>query len=275
MLKGAIDSVHFQRVGGWVYSEQGSVRGATVLAFVDDRCVGAGTVDLFRPDLEKAGLGDGYLGFSFAISLPDVSEIGKLAVKLENSDAFLLPRAARINTPSRFESFQASRHNVKSIDWMRSLGWVGTLEYTFLKYMLQLGVFEYSLIKQKSPSEPNSALLDPAAIATEYLRLMALSPVTVKTLASRTSTSAADIRAAVTSAVSEPEQVVAILAGKPSSISVIEGSQEDSVLPTSMDGAISYSLGPDRLVFVNLLSAFHFGTESGDIPITIFAASAS
>jgi hypothetical protein len=274
MLKGAIDQVHFQRVGGWIHSEQGSVRGATVLAFVDDRCVGAGTVDLFRPDLEEAGLGDGYLGFSFPISLPDASEIGKLAVKLENSDAVLLPRSARIKTPTRFESFQRIRHSVPSIDWMRSLGWVNTLEYTFLKYVLQLGIFEYSLVKPKATDETSHDLIDANKIATEYLRLISLSPSPVTTLTLNMA-AAMDIRAAVTNAIDGPIPVVGILAARACSVSIIEGSHEDAILPPTTDGAISYSLGPDRLVFLNLLCAFSFEKDSTDIPITIFAAASS
>ncbi len=43
MLKGAIDHISPNEIGGWIYSATASLRNHTVLAFIDDACIGAGS----------------------------------------------------------------------------------------------------------------------------------------------------------------------------------------------------------------------------------------
>src|SRR5438067_13797821 len=96
MLRGAIDLTTPDMIGGWIYSEAFGVRGLPVLAFLDDICVGAGKVTEFRRDLAEAGLGDGYLGFKFHISVSSPEDVRRVVVKLESSDALLVQQGSRI-----------------------------------------------------------------------------------------------------------------------------------------------------------------------------------
>lgn len=274
MLRGAIDNVHHERVGGWLYSDQTSLRGATVLAFVDDQCVGSGTVAEFRKDLVDVGLGDGYLGFTFPISLPDPSDTGRLTVRLENSDAVLLPAHAKVSTPPRSHVLARLHHTGDSVEWMRSRGWLDNMQYTSLKYLTQLGVFEYSLVTPKSQTQPHKGTLDAKIIATDCLSLLALSDSPVQAIAYQAS-DAPSMLTAVTGTVSQAIPVVAILAEQSGALAVVEGSHNDRMLPASCEGAISYPIGPDRLLFVNLLCALTFEKDAVGIPLTIFATSAT
>jgi hypothetical protein len=100
MIRGAIDSIHPDKIGGWIYSEIGSLRGKKVLAFVGGQCVGSGEVGLFRQDLADAGLDGGYVGFSFDISLPSRDRLPSVIVSLENSDLFLKQPDAVVGAPA-------------------------------------------------------------------------------------------------------------------------------------------------------------------------------
>ena len=98
MIRGAIDLVTNDRVQGWLFSSEVSLRDRTVLAFVGRRCVGAGTLGVFRNDLKAAGLGDGYSGFAVRITLAGPAELSSIVIRLENSDLTLLqPETAVIS----------------------------------------------------------------------------------------------------------------------------------------------------------------------------------
>ncbi|ESQ88888.1 hypothetical protein ABAC460_13995 [Asticcacaulis sp. AC460] len=100
MIRGAIDSVHPDKIGGWIYSEIGSLRGKKVLAFVGGLCVGSGEIGLFRQDLADAGLDEGYVGFNFDITLPSRDKLSSVVVSLENSDLFLKQADAVVGAPA-------------------------------------------------------------------------------------------------------------------------------------------------------------------------------
>ncbi len=146
MLRGAIDLVRQDQIGGWLYSDVGEVDNRVVLAFVDDQCVGSGPLGLMREDLKAAGLGDGRLGFSFGISLQDDADLPRVMVKIDGSDVFLLQQTATIARP---ELFLPVFTTLDRIEWMRSKGLLAPSEITFLKYIQQLGAFEYSLVQVK------------------------------------------------------------------------------------------------------------------------------
>jgi hypothetical protein len=96
MLRGAIEGVTHDAIFGWVYAAEVPLRGRTVLAFLDDRCIGSGKIEIFRQDLKNARLGDGYCGFHFGLTYPGRAEPGRVVVKLEGADAVLLQRGSRI-----------------------------------------------------------------------------------------------------------------------------------------------------------------------------------
>ncbi len=94
MLIGAIESSSPDHVSGWIHSGAADVGGALLLAFLDQRCVGAGRVEIFRQDLADAGLGDGRRGFHFPIQVPRPEDALRVAVRLDLSEVYLLQREA-------------------------------------------------------------------------------------------------------------------------------------------------------------------------------------
>ena len=99
MIRGAIESVTRNRVFGWIWSPDFALNGRTVLAFLDDVCIGAGKIDGFRQDLKDAGLGDGQAGFNFNLTYPNHLDAPRVVVKIEGSDVVLVQRRARIMPP--------------------------------------------------------------------------------------------------------------------------------------------------------------------------------
>lgn len=270
MLKGSIDSVHHERVGGWIHSDKADLREATILAFVDDRCVGAGQVGVFRQDLRDANVGDGYSGFSFPISLAEPTDADRLYVKLEGSDAILIPRNAKIEVPDRASMFGSSIHDDNSIEWMRSRGWLANEDYNFLKYVTQMGVYDLSLIEPRSKERPTSAMLEYKAAGQTLLSLLTLSANGIEVLSCSVKRPDELIKQ-ITTRLPRALPVVAIYTAQPSMVAVVEGSHKDRS-NTSTDGAISYSTGPDRLLFLNLLCAFEFPENFGQEPLTVIFA---
>lgn len=96
MLRGAIELVTDDTIAGWVYSPDVELRGRTVLAFLDDFCIGSGRVEVFRQDIRDARLGSGHAGFQFGLTYRGKPEPARVFVKLEGSDAVILRRGARI-----------------------------------------------------------------------------------------------------------------------------------------------------------------------------------
>ena len=90
MIRGAIEVAEPTRVAGWIVSSASPLRGMPVLAFSGAKCVGSGTVEVFRRDLLMANLGDGYAGFDFAIALADNQDIASVVIRLDHCDAAIL-----------------------------------------------------------------------------------------------------------------------------------------------------------------------------------------
>jgi hypothetical protein len=222
-----------------------------VLAFVDEKCVGAGTVENFRQDLADAGLGDGHLGFSFPIALADPADVGRVTVKLENSEAIFLPPKSKVVSPSRFNQFAEVHHSLESIEWMRSRGWLTPLENTFLRSVTQLGVFEYSLVKPKSEGGTQGEIVDARAVAENYLQIAAMSIAKVDVVTTPAQ-SASSIIGILTSQATKPLPIVGLVSDCPGTLSIVEGSHTDISVTSEFGDAIAYTVGPDRLLFLNI-----------------------
>jgi hypothetical protein len=90
MIRGAIETASRSTVSGWLYSQKFNLHGQLLLAFVGDRHVGSGRIEIFRKDLLQAGLGDGYSGFYFAVELRPGETPESMTVRLEECDLALL-----------------------------------------------------------------------------------------------------------------------------------------------------------------------------------------
>jgi hypothetical protein len=254
MLRGAIDLVQSDRIGGWIYSDVGEVGDRTVLAYVGGQCVGAGRVDLLREDLRAAGLGDGRLGFSFGISLEDPTDLPRVVVKLDGSDLALLQPSA---TVAKAELFQPSLANLERVDWMRQKGMLAPSEVSFLKYLQQLSAFDYSLVQARGQGAAKSELADVRATAQNLFDLVSLRRADLRET-ELTLRHAEEIALAVFTEGGNPFSIVAIHAAEPGVVAVVEGSHEDPAKNVNFDGAIDYHFGPDRLLLLDLNARFRF-----------------
>jgi hypothetical protein len=271
MLRGAIDLIHPDRIGGWIYSETGSVGGLTMLAFVDGTCVGSGAVEVFRKDLAEAGLGDGHLGFSFPISLPNSEDLNRVIVRLDGSDLVLLQSTSKIVATKTADSFKPLIHSSDSIEWMRSSGWLAPAEFTFLKYVQQIGAYDYSLRQPKSTNQQSTDLVDPLVAAQPMFDLLFLRRALIVDIGVPASESA-NLIDLVLAATKRPLPIVAVTCFDVGSISVLEGSQSDGQAPESLLGAVDYPYGPDRLLFLNLNCVFSVRPGPSSASLRILAA---
>ncbi len=267
MLRGAIDLVNEGQIGGWLYSDVGEVCERTVLAFVDGLCVGSGRVGLLRDDLKAAGLGDGRLGFSFPIAVNDVSDLARVIVKLEGSDFFMLQESATI---AKSELFQAPATAPMRIDWMRSKGMLAPVEFTFLKYLQQLGAFDYSLVQPKSGGAARAEISDPLKTALNLFELLLLRGAEVREAGFSTA-EYNEIGMRVLAQGGQPLSMVAIWSSTAATVSVIEGSQLENRRMDGFEGAIDYQLGSDRLLFIDLGVQARICVDK-PVPLRVFAA---
>jgi hypothetical protein len=176
MIRGAIENVTRNRVFGWLWSPDVTLLGRTVLAFLDDVCIGAGKIEGFRQDLKDAGLGDGQAGFNFDLTYPNPADAPRVTVKLEGSDVVLVQRRSRIMPPGAGASAAARTTrqgpSLTSLQWMRARGWLTQSDYDFLRFFRQLGVYERSLVvPQERPERADAQLLDPGETARGMLML--------------------------------------------------------------------------------------------------------
>src|SRR5271166_3794771 len=233
MLRGAIDLIRPDRIGGWIYSAFGEVSENKVLAYLDDTCVGSGEIDILRDDLKNAGLGNGMLGFSFAISLDDPADLPRVVIKLDGSDlALLQPRA----TVARTESFQPITANLERVEWMRQKGMLAPAEISFLKYLQQLSVFDYSLIQPRAAAQAKADAADPRAAAQGQFDLLTLRRSQLKETELVVS-EREELVSAVLSGSGQPTAIVAIHAAEASTVAVVEGSHVDATEEAVYDGA--------------------------------------
>jgi hypothetical protein len=255
MLRGAIDLIHPERVGGWMYSESASVCGATVLAFVDDRCVGSGQIELFRQDLADAGLGDGYLGFSFPITPPSPDDARRVVVRMDGSDPVLVQQGATIAAKVPAGLFAPISHDADSLEWMRSCGWLDPADFTFLKYITQIGAYDHSLLRRKSAADKPVELMDPLLAAQPLFNLLCLKCAKVTETVLRVEEAGQLVKQILQQA-GRPIPIVALASAQSGTLAVVEGSHVDAARNESLLGAVDYAFGPDRLLVLNVKARF-------------------
>lgn len=257
MIRGAIENVSRNRVFGWVWSAEGKVEGRTVLAFLDEACIGAGKVEGFRQDLKDAGLGDGMAGFNFDITYPNPADAPRVVVKLEGSDAVLIQRRSRVMPPGAGAAQQrAARQqaSLSSLQWMRARGWLSQSDYDFLRFFRQLGVYDRSLVvPQDRPDRNAPDLLDAFETARNLLLLQRMDEAEVrreKLGAPRDWRRLAEAQEAAAG----PGAVIALWSAERGRLPVVEASHTLAGQVTADAEAppgVEYALGPDRLLFLD------------------------
>jgi hypothetical protein len=267
MLRGAIELVSDERIDGWLYSDVGAVFDRTVLAFVDHRCVGSGRIGIVRDDLKAAGLADGRLGFSFPISVADQSDLQRVIVKLEGSDFLMLQDRATI---AKAQLFQAPVAEIARLDWMRGRGMLAPAEVAFLKYVQQLGAFDYSLVQPKAAGGAGPTQSDPLKTAQGLLELLLLRGAEIREVDAAVSIFE-ELAMRVLAGGGQPLSIVALWSAAAATISVVEGSQIRGRKHDGFHGAIEYRIGPDRLLFIDLGAQARLDVV-GPVELKVFVA---
>jgi hypothetical protein len=250
MIRGAIEGVSHNRVHGWIWSAEANLAGRTVLAFLDEGCIGAGRVDGFRQDLKEAGLGDGVAGFSFDVNPVGPSDVFRVTVRLEGSDAMLLQPRACVGSAAGAALLRPQRHkpNLGSLQWMRARGWLSQADFEFLRALRQAGVRSRSLLVSAEARAPR---LDPAETARGLLQLDRMDEGAIRR---ETLESPRDWRrlAEQQEIAAGPGAVLALWSPATGSLPVLEGSHLKPPLPDrDAPPGIGHPVGPDRLLFID------------------------
>lgn len=255
-MRGAIENVSRNRVYGWIWSADGNVRGRTILAFLDDACIGAGKVEDYREDIHKAGLGDGHAGFNFNITYPNPADAPRVTVRLEGSDAMLVQSRSRVMPVGATMARAApppAGPSAATLQWMRGRGWISQSDYDYMRFFRQLGVYDRSLVvPPDQPGQPPGKL-EAEAVARHLLQLHRLEDVEVKREAAA---APRDYRviAERQEIASGPGAVLALTAKARGRMPLVEGShaREDLVSPDAEPPtAVDYAIGPDRLLILD------------------------
>ena len=254
MIRGAIESVTRNRVFGWIWSPDFALNGRTVLAFLDEVCIGAGKIDGFRQDLKDAGLGDGQAGFNFNLTYPNHLDAPRVVVKIEGSDVVLVQRRARIMPPGAGGGpARVTRQppSLSSLQWMRARGWLNQSDYDFLRFFRQLGVYERSLVvPQERAERAEPQLLEAQETARGMLMLHRMEEAELR----REAIAAPRDWRRMTEqqeAAGGPGVMFALSARERARLPVIEGSHLQPAPEGEAPPGVEYAIGPDRLLFLD------------------------
>jgi hypothetical protein len=266
VIRGSIEVARRTQVSGWIYADTGTVRDRLILAFSGDRCVGAGKVDHFRRDLLEAELGDGYCGFDFAIKLNDDEAVASVIVRLQNSDAALIQRESILigageETEEEEEEEETDLGAIPParVSWMQDRGWLEQHEYDFLRAVQTVGAYERGLRPARRANVEAPSIIKPEQIAQDLLSLYAMADVDL----TRTKlASISDLAQATSPIYKRGLSVVALWSTERCRIVLDERSHINSVTGHGVislapaPGAIEYSFGPDRILFLHRQASF-------------------
>ena len=279
MIRGSIEIVQRTQIAGWIYAETGSVRDRLILAFVGDRCVGAGKVECFRKDLFDAQLGDGYCGFDFFIKLDDEESTAAVTVKLQNSDAALIQRHARLVGQDELRN-ETPEHDLGAIapamiPWMQDRGWLEQYEFDFLRAVQTLGAYERGLRPARRPNADLPPALKPDHVVQELLGLYCMASIDVTT---RRVVSISDLALAGSPMHGDGVSLMALWSSDRCRIALDERShvrghgRMGEVMQVPAPGSIEYAFGPDRILFVHRHARFAPISVAPRDGVTVFTA---
>ncbi len=258
MMKGSIEAITHDSISGWIYVAGQELRDKLVLAFIDLECVGAGKVSVFRQDLADAGLGDGFLGFHFPINVGSTSDLPRVIVRLDGSDAIFVQRDASIGVhqpPNEREAIDRPGASLSagSLQWMLARGWLTQADHDFLKFFGRMGIYDRSLRVPRSVGETTEAARqDPALAVRDQLALWAMREIeTIK----RQVRPQDDLVTIVDKCILEPDvlPIYAVWSAERGKLGVAEGSHNlraDDIAGQRLP-FIDYPFGPDRVVLLH------------------------
>lgn len=158
MLRGNIDVISSNRIAGWVYSEADTVTGKRLLAFADERCIGATEIGQLRPDLRDAGLGDGRLGFEIMVDPSAIRDPNSVHVRLDCSDFALFGKVFYQGLSLRRLRNQQlyTAEELERVSWMNAQGWLSHEQFLGLKALNGLGLYQRTFSRAELQHSPLS-----------------------------------------------------------------------------------------------------------------------
>jgi hypothetical protein len=182
MIIGAIEEVEPNAIAGWIHSRSANLRDATVLAYLDGKCVGSGRVGLFREDLQAAGLGDGHLGFRFGITVPRASDALRVTVTLEGCEAMLLQADVHVGsrlTPRPASEFVAGVLPPEPVRaWRRDRGWLDAGTADLLATLEGFGAVTLPIdASRQAPADCARDLIEAVTMAPVEIVTVDLGPI--------------------------------------------------------------------------------------------------
>ncbi len=282
MIRGAVEQVSSSAVSGWIYAGEDSVNGKLILAFVGKECVGAGRVEIFRQDLFDAGLGDGFLGYSFPIKLHSSADAGSVLIRLDSDEAFFIYKASIVIGDDQLGELRAAQSQLaqavlwqaRLTQWLFDNGRLEQTEFDFLRAVRQLGAYVRTLREGKPFAKAERIRIAPAEAAEKAMTLLQMSGVRMieRHVASLSDLTPANIGLPSGSA----ESIVALWSEHRVRLGVVEGSHTDGsglgALPECPDGAIDMTFGGDQLLFLDLRCSFGPQSAAPLGGITVFVA---
>lgn len=186
MLRGNIDVISSNRIAGWIYSDSTSVTGRKVLAFNGEQCIGAAEINLLRPDLREAGLGDGVLGFEIMVNPGAIKHSHTVHVRLDCSDFSLFDRSFYQRLATQRQGFQQlySADEVERIHWMNRQGWLSQEQLQGLKALVSLGYYQRTFSRaelQQQSVQERAAELHASVVSTLFRREVPLETLEYET----------------------------------------------------------------------------------------------
>jgi hypothetical protein len=270
MIRGHIDFASRTRVEGWMYSDQVPLAGKRIQAFVDEDCVGAGVIDVFRQDLVDASLGDGVAGFSFSIHLRPSHNPKSVDVRLDGSNAMIRHVDARL-VPR--EEIDAGRRRVQrdplSLSWMLSRGWLTQEHYNALRLLEEFGVYRQRLLIPIADKDDPAYRAEIARGATTMLEFHMSLSVTASERADISPGELLALRRELHAEFPAIAPVIGLWAPQLSCLNVVEGSHLGAPVEKS-GGGIDYDFDCNHLLWLNLDSYFCVKTAGIRSAVTAF-----
>lgn len=276
MIRGAVDYITPQAIGGWIFSDIASVKDRLVLAFWKNECIGSGTVELYREDLAQAGLGDGYLGFNFPIGVPDGVDPAEVFIKLSDSDFILKQSSVQLsgsNTASASNA-RSTGGAFRSSVWMRERGWIRQDECDFLTQMDTLGIYSRIVSKNEISQGPNDEDKTPATTVLELFELYYQAHLDLKvSYFSSVSEAITFIKSGDCNPLGWNDGVVALWSRGTTTISVQEASHRIPVSRNESFSGIDYCISQNRLAIINSRSDIRPKNPAPSAGLLVFFAS--
>ncbi|WP_152044601.1 hypothetical protein [Aureimonas psammosilenae] len=263
MIHGHIDFVSRARVEGWIASRRVALTGARVLAFVDETCIGGGTVDLFRQDLADAGFGEGKVGFRFPIAPEPWHDTRVLDVRLEGGSLILKQaRTCLVSRESVGEDRRRQGRDAASLGWMLARGWIAQTQHDALRTLSEFGVREQRL-HFRAPASDTAARCEEAALAAaEILEMHMLQPVELEIREGLRPADLEPLRRELRDAFPHVPPVIGFWAKGETRVQVVEGAHLPGA-PLAPGGGLEYSFGGAQLLMLDLDGRYDFAATGG------------